>query len=56
MANQYTTMRVYLKTLKLLRVVAATRGKSMMHVLHYLVQDEAKKLNITEEVKSHDDA
>jgi hypothetical protein len=46
MANQYITMRVYLKTLKLLRVVAATKGKSMMHVLHYLVKNEAKKLNI----------
>ena len=46
MAKDYTTTKVRPETLRLARIIGAHTRKSMIDVLHRLVVDEVKRLNL----------
>ncbi len=50
--ENYTTIRVWIKTLKVLRLIAAIKGERMVAILDRLVSQEYEQVQI-EESKKH---
>jgi hypothetical protein len=46
MSDMYTTMRVWKETTRLLKLVAAYTGESMIRLVHRLVVAEAERLHL----------
>jgi hypothetical protein len=46
MATIYTTIRVKKDTIRVLKVLAATTGESMLSMMHRLVQEERNRLRV----------
>ena len=46
MSSMYATMRVWKETTRLLKLVAAFTGESMISLLHRLVVAEAERLHL----------